>query len=260
MPTIIPINYENLIGGHQQAPAQASTNSGYVQMYTGCGSTTLGANVGSILNSQNGGSGASVATPASAATNLSSYSKFSPISAKSLSNISTGSDNSRTSSNASPNALLYQKLLELVSNSADLANQNELSTQMNTLLSNPNIKARLKQLHTQLLKDPNEYWPKLENILLDDSKLQKHQLPSKDQIKITQDLLDLKNFYSKEYLSSLNALSSLQMSASKLIGHNDYVNNSTSASAAAASTAAASASNFYPTKTQPRIINREIKK
>lgn len=154
----------------------------------------------------------------------------------------------RVGSNPSPNAVLYQKLLELVSTSADLANQSELSTQMSTLLSNPNIKARLKQLHTQLLKDPNEYWPKLENILLDDSKLQKqmnngngdpnsaahHQ---KDQIKITQDLIDLKNFYSKEYFNNNNNVNSTMNMSN--------TNNSNS--------------NYYA-KTQPRIINREIKK
>lgn len=40
---------------------------------------------------------------------------------------------------------------------------------MHTLLSNPNIKAQLKQLHSQLLKNPNQYLPQLENILLDKS-------------------------------------------------------------------------------------------
>lgn len=146
----------------------------------------------------------------------------------------------RNGSNPSPNAVLYQKLLELVSTSADLANQSELSTQMSTLLSNPNIKARLKQLHTQLLKDPNEYWPKLENILLDDSKLQKQI--QKDQIKITQDLIDLKNFYSREYFSNDNSNNSINNSTMTSNNCNN-INNSS-----------------YYAKTQPRIINREHKK
>lgn len=219
IPAIIPINYDTLMG-HQQ-PSQTPNN--YVQRYANC---PIG--IGSVSNG-------SPSATASAAT----FATKSSISAKSLSNLSalsssTAAADNRSLQNPSPNALLYQKLLELVSNSADLANQSELSSQMNTLLSNPNIKARLKQLHTQLLKDPNEYWPKLENILLDDTKLQKHQLASKDQIKITQDLLDLKNFYSKEYLNSL--------------------------SIAAANAALSNSNNSYYNKTQPRIINRDTKK
>lgn len=159
-------------------------------------------------------------------------------------------DSNRNFSNPSPNALLYQKLLELVSTSADLANQNELSTQMSTLLSNPNIKARLKQLHTQLLKDPNEYWPKLENILLDDSKLQKQMLPPKDQIKITQDLIDLKNFYSKEYFNNNNSNNN-----NNNVNSTMTINNNNSSCNINGSN-----SNGYYSKTQPRIINREIKK
>lgn len=66
---------------------------------------------------------------------------------------------------ASPNAQLYQKLLKLISSSSSYSEQ--INSQMSTLLANPNIKAQLKQLHSQLLKNPNQYLPQLESILLD---------------------------------------------------------------------------------------------
>ena len=77
----------------------------------------------------------------------------------------------------SPNAQLYQKLLKLISSSSSYSEQ--INSQMNTLLANPNIKAQLKQLHSQLLKNPNQYLPQLENILLDKdaSTVISHQLP-----------------------------------------------------------------------------------
>jgi hypothetical protein len=65
----------------------------------------------------------------------------------------------------SPNAQLYQKLLKLISSSSSYSEQ--INSQMSTLLANPNIKAQLKQLHSQLLKNPNQYLPQLESILLD---------------------------------------------------------------------------------------------
>ena len=77
-------------------------------------------------------------------------------------------NSSQEDKNPSPNAQLYQKLLKLVSESNESSPQ--LSFQMNTLLSNPNIKTQLKKLHSQLLQNPNEYIPKLETILQNDSK------------------------------------------------------------------------------------------
>ena len=84
-------------------------------------------------------------------------------------NMAPRSENSnQENKNPSPNAQLYQKLLKLVSESNESSPQ--LSFQMSTLLSNPNIKTQLKKLHNQLLQNPNEYIPKLETILQNDSK------------------------------------------------------------------------------------------
>ena len=124
----------------------------------------------------------------------------------------------------SPNAQLYQKLLKLISSSSSYSEQ--INSQMNTLLANPNIKAQLKQLHTQLLKNPNQYLPQLENILLDSSPTlslnststsnnnnyinnnnnndYKENYNSKDNLLITendespQDLLDLRQYYARD--------------------------------------------------------------
>lgn len=260
IPTIVPISYEQFIGSSKQGGSSSSS----------AGSTNQRS-----LSSKPG-------------LNLESAANFNPY--------SSGLSN-RNLINPSPNAVLYQKLLELVSTSADLANQNELSTQMSTLLSNPNIKARLKQLHTQLLKDPNEYWPKLENILLDDSKLQKNNNPNmaanqKDQIKLSQDLIDLKNFYSKEYFNNNNGNNGNNNSMGSSNSPSSSSSASTSSSSASTSptastnnnnnnnnntmmmmmnnpsmtinssnnSAAVSAAAAYYSKTQPRIINREMKK
>ena len=65
---------------------------------------------------------------------------------------------------SAPNAALYQKLLQLVSMSSTYGDQ--VNSQMNDLLSNPEIRLQLRQLHTQLLKNPNQFLPKLEALLL----------------------------------------------------------------------------------------------
>ncbi|CAF0750145.1 unnamed protein product [Brachionus calyciflorus] len=109
----------------------------------------------------------------------------------------------------SPNAQLYQKLLKLVSDSVDLTDS-EISKQMSTLLSNPHIKTRLKQLHSQLLQDPNQYWPKLESILLFDNpgkdsfKLQNLPSLQKKLQNVIHDLVDLKKYYSESSASINN--------------------------------------------------------
>lgn len=77
----------------------------------------------------------------------------------------TSSAVAQQSGPTSPNAQLYQKLLKLISSSSSYSEQ--INSQMNALLSNPNIKAQLKQLHSQLLKNPSQYLPQLENILLE---------------------------------------------------------------------------------------------
>jgi hypothetical protein len=70
---------------------------------------------------------------------------------------------------SSANALLYEKLMNLVSDSSiDLSNE-QMSVQINRLLSNPNIKHQLQQLHSQLLANPSHYLPQLEKILLSGS-------------------------------------------------------------------------------------------
>lgn len=102
---------------------------------------------------------------------------------------------------SSPNALLYHKLLKLVSDSVNLSDS-ELSSQFNVLMNNPHIRSRLKQLHMQLLQDPNHYWPKLEKILLfenqgkDNISFQNiHSIQTKVK-NLIKDLVELKKFYS----------------------------------------------------------------
>jgi hypothetical protein len=108
----------------------------------------------------------------------------------------------------SPNTQLYQKLLHLVSNSSEYSSQ--ITSQMSTLLLNPNIRAHLKKLHMQLLEDPDHYLPQLESILLSHSSIntstnsgssngsmdfRKQSTNSPNKTKIAQDLLELRNYY-----------------------------------------------------------------
>lgn len=106
----------------------------------------------------------------------------------------------------SPNTQLYQKLLHLVSHSTYPSN--EIMSNMSTLLSNPNIISQVKKLHTQLLKDPNQYLPQLENIIHSsfsnqvDTSSSTTKSANKDLEKISTDLFDLKNFYLQTYLQN----------------------------------------------------------
>lgn len=110
---------------------------------------------------------------------------------------------------SSPNALLYHKLLKLVSDSVNLSDS-ELSSQFNVLMNNAHIRTRLKQLHTQLLQDPNHYWPKLEKILLFENQGKDNlnfQNISSIQNKVQtliKDLVELKKFYSEAAPSQKN--------------------------------------------------------
>jgi hypothetical protein len=70
----------------------------------------------------------------------------------------------REENNASPNSQLYRKLLKMISDSSDL----NLNNEMNTLLQNPLIKSRLKQLHEQLLKNPTHFVAKFECLIKND--------------------------------------------------------------------------------------------
>jgi hypothetical protein len=89
------------------------------------------------------------------------------------------------------NALLYEKLMNLVSDSSiDLSNE-QMSVQINRLLSNPNIKHQLKQLHSQLLANPSHYLPQLENILLSGSSSNSVDLPNN-----ANNLFNLRPFFS----------------------------------------------------------------
>ncbi|RNA26689.1 hypothetical protein BpHYR1_030289, partial [Brachionus plicatilis] len=103
---------------------------------------------------------------------------------------------------SSPNAQLYHKLLKLVSDSVNLSDS-ELSSQFNVLMSNGHIRTRLKQLHTQLLQDPNHYWPKLEKILLfenqgkDSINFQNFSSIQNKVQNLIKDLVELKKFYSE---------------------------------------------------------------
>lgn len=126
----------------------------------------------------------------------------------------------------SPNVQLYQKLLHLVS--ADFSSS-QLSSQMSTLLSNPNIRARLKQLHVQLLQDPNQYWPKLESILLHsaDEAASNKGSQSKatiNQSTISQDLLDLRKFYAGENEKNNQVYNSNAFDTSNNAFMNDFSN------------------------------------
>ncbi len=106
----------------------------------------------------------------------------------------------------SPNTQLYQKLLHLVSHST--YQSNEIMSNMNTLLSNPNIITQVKKLHSQLLKDPNQYLPQLENIIHSSFNNQNEtssvssKAANKDLEKISKDLFELKNFYLQTHLQN----------------------------------------------------------
>jgi hypothetical protein len=65
------------------------------------------------------------------------------------------------------NTQLYHQLVKLLSNPTPGSENNPLiSTQIEALLANPKIKGQLKQLHSQLLQNPDLYIPQLEQIVL----------------------------------------------------------------------------------------------
>ena len=67
----------------------------------------------------------------------------------------------------SPNTQLYHQLVKLLSNPTPGSENNLLiSSQIEALLANPKIKSQLKQLHSQLLQNPDLYIPQLEQIVL----------------------------------------------------------------------------------------------
>ena len=96
----------------------------------------------------------------------------------------------------SPNAQLYQKLQSLVSNSSFDQPNDQISLQVNKLLSNPNIKQQLKQLHTQLLENPNQYLPQLETILLSNPISLENNVTQQNNTNVqTNEPNDLKKYY-----------------------------------------------------------------
>jgi hypothetical protein len=64
----------------------------------------------------------------------------------------------------SPNTVLYQQLLKLLSNNSNAPQMSE--AEINCLLAKPKIREQLKQLHTQLLQNPDLYLPQLEQVIL----------------------------------------------------------------------------------------------
>jgi hypothetical protein len=64
----------------------------------------------------------------------------------------------------SPNSILYQQLLKLLSNNSNSSQMSD--TEINLLLAKPKIREQLKQLHMQLLNNPDLYLPQLEQVIL----------------------------------------------------------------------------------------------
>ena len=91
---------------------------------------------------------------------------------------------------------LYQKLLELIS-STSIQNE-KINSELDSLLSNPEIKNKLMQLHQELLKNPNQYLMQIENFLQTASLSKKKSSTTAENInkKFNTYLSKLKRFYS----------------------------------------------------------------
>ncbi len=100
----------------------------------------------------------------------------------------------RQANNSSPNAVLYQKLLRMISSSNDMG---VMSSQMSSLLANPVVKERLQRLHQQLLLNPGHFLPKFENIIRSDLGSASGEEAKLSGAALAQDLHDLKNYYAR---------------------------------------------------------------
>lgn len=102
------------------------------------------------------------------------------------------------------NTQLYHKLLEILSNSNQTTNNNaNLGVNVDSLLSNPKIKDQLRQLHTQLLENPDIYIPQLEQIVSANS------ATNSIDPKIQHDLIDLKTLYTQNSLNNAQTLNTI---------------------------------------------------
>lgn len=148
--------------------------------------------------------------------------------------------------NRSPNSQLYEKLLKMISDSSDL----NLTYEMNSLLTNPVIKSRLKRLHQQLLQNPNHLLPKFESIIKNDFQSISPNSNSNTNESVTQqDLLELKNYYSKfaETNGNINYNNN----------NNNVAKNVVVLSNPSAGVAVSSQANSY---SMSRLIDREFKR